>query len=109
MPSLLRRGDCVSESGVVYSQFVFVIPRWRSLCGRYLVDIVEIFLCEGGDVEQWLESRNISLCLRLDLSLNSLSIYLALLYIVLIHIHARYCLCAHTCVQPREILKHLNF
>jgi len=23
-------------------------------------DIVEILLCEGGDVEQWLEPRNIS-------------------------------------------------
>jgi len=28
-------------------------------------DIVKILLCEGGDVEQWLEPRNISWCLRL--------------------------------------------
>ena len=31
------------------------------------MDIVEILLCEGGDVEQWLEPQNISSCLRLDL------------------------------------------
>ena len=80
--------DC-ERVGVVYSQFVFVIPWWTSLCGRSLVDIVEIFLCEGGDVEQWLESRNISLCLRLDLSLNSLSLSLCLaLLILLIYIRA---------------------
>ena len=30
-----------------------------SLCGKSCVDeIVEILLCEGGDVEQWLEPRN---------------------------------------------------
>ena len=32
------------------------------LCGKSCVDdIMEILLCEGGDVEQWLEPRNISL------------------------------------------------
>ena len=52
---------------------------WEVLCGH----IVEIFLCEGGDVEQWLEPRNISLCLRLIYFLSTLSLlYLALLYIV---------------------------
>jgi len=34
---------------------------WEVLCGH----IVEILLCEGGDVEQWLESQNISRYLRL--------------------------------------------
>ena len=37
-----------------------------SLCGKSCVDvIVEIFLCEGEDVEQWLEPQNIFLCFRL--------------------------------------------
>ena len=31
----------------------------------YVNDIVKILLCEGGDVEQWLEPRNISWCLCL--------------------------------------------
>ena len=36
------------------------------LCEKSCVDdIVKILLCEGGDVEQWLEPRNISWCLRL--------------------------------------------
>ena len=106
------RSSCVEEkkSGVVYSWFVFVISQWRSLCGRSCKDIVKILLCEGRDVEQWLEPRNISVCLRLDFLSNSLSLslYLALLLLIHIHIHARYCSCAHTCVQLREFLKHLN-
>ena len=47
--------------------------------------IVEILLCEGGDVEQWLEPQNMSLCLRLrldSLSLNSLSCI-----VIIAHIH----------------------
>jgi len=69
------------------------------------VDIVKKILCEDGDVEQWLEARNISSCLHLDLfsQLSSL-LYLTLYYIIHIHIHARFSLCAHTCVQPREHL-----
>ena len=42
---------------------------WEVLCRH----IVEILLCEGGDVEQWLELRNISLCLRLNLSISQFS------------------------------------
>jgi len=41
----------VFESGVVYSKCWVVIPWWRSLFGRSCVDIVEILLCKGGDVE----------------------------------------------------------
>ena len=44
---------------VVFSQ---ILSR-GSLCGKSCVDaIIEILLCEGGDVEQWLEPRNISYC-----------------------------------------------
>ena len=41
------------ERGVVYSQVVFAqILSGGSLCGKSCVDaIVEILLCEGGDVE----------------------------------------------------------
>ena len=41
------------ERGVVYSQVVFAqILSGGSLCGKFCVDaIVEILLCEGGDVE----------------------------------------------------------
>ena len=72
------RGDCccalplvkrlyLLERGVVYSKIVLPkILSGGSLCGKSCVgDIVKILLCEGGDVEQWFEPRNISLCLRL--------------------------------------------
>ena len=47
---------------IVFAQ----ILNGDSLCGKSCVGaLVEILLCEGGDVEQWLELRNMSLCLRL--------------------------------------------
>ena len=61
---------------------VIVIPRWRSLCGRSCVYIVEILLCEGRDVKQWLEPRNKFLYLHLHLSLSFF--YLVLPYIAYI-------------------------
>ena len=40
------------ERGVVYSQIVFTQILRGSLCGKSCVDeLVEILLCEGGDVE----------------------------------------------------------
>jgi len=51
---------------------------WEVLCGH----IVEILLCEGGDVEQWLEPQNISWCLRLIHCLLISLLYFVLLYIV---------------------------
>ena len=45
----------VFERGLVYSKCRVIIPQWRSPCGRSYVDIVEILLCEGGDMEQWLK------------------------------------------------------
>ena len=54
------------ERGVRYSWLLYcpkILGR-GSLCGKSCVDdIAEIFLWEGGDVEQWLEPRNISYCL----------------------------------------------
>ena len=55
-----------------------------SLCRKSCVDdIVEILLCEGGNVEQWLEPRNISCCLRL---IHYLLLSLSLFHCVLHHI-----------------------
>ena len=62
------------------------------------MNIVDILLCEGGDVEQWLESRNISSYLRLDFFFITLSLlYLALFYIVHIHMLDIVCVCPHLC------------
>ena len=48
---------------VVFTQ----ILNGGSLCGKSCVDeIVEILLCEGEDVEQWLESRNKLLVFAFD-------------------------------------------
>ena len=56
----------VLERGVVYSlPCTCKFLSGGSLCGRSCVDIAEILLCEGGNVKQWLEPRNISCCLRL--------------------------------------------
>ena len=94
-------GLCI-ERGVVYSKCWVVIPQWRSLCGGSCVDIVKILLCEGGDVEQWLEPQNKSLCLRLIHYLSTLSLlYLALVYIVHIHMLDIVCVCPHLCWAKR--------
>ena len=75
---LLCRGVWESWSCVL-QVYIVVIPQWRSLCGRFCVDIVKIFLCEGGDVMQWLECQNISFCLCLIFFLSTLiSLCLAL-------------------------------
>jgi len=69
-------------------------------------DIVKIILCEGGDVEQWLEPRNISLCLRLIdyfLTLSLSLIYLALFHIVHIILVCLVLFVCLTCVEPREL------
>ena len=63
---LLCRGCCflreeLCTPSLYYSNPQWRFPVWEGLCGR----IVKILLCEGGDVEQWLEPRNISWCLRL--------------------------------------------
>ena len=89
----------VFERGVVCFKCSVVIPQWRSLCGRSCVDIVEILLCEGGDVEQWLEPQNLCLIHYLLLCLSYILHYLYCSYLI----HARYCLCTHTCVEPREL------
>ena len=99
VPSLLCRGVCV-DRGVVYSPCWVVIPQWRSLCGRSCVDIVEILLCEGGDVE-WLEPRNISWCLRLIHYFSTLSLFISCIVITCSYSYTKYSLCAHLCSTKR--------
>ena len=95
VPCLCERLYSV-ERGVVYSQIVIAqILNGGSLCGKFCVDdIVEIFLCEGGYVEQWLEPRNISLCLRLFHYLYTPSLILCIASYFSYHIYAWVCLCA---------------
>ena len=74
---------CVRERSCVLSVLscncLMEVPLWK-----VLVDVVEILLCEGGDVEQWLEPRNMSLSLHLIHYLSTLTlIYLALLYLLI--------------------------
>ena len=86
------------ERGVVYSQVVFAqILSGGFLCEKSCVDdIVKILLCEGGDVEQWLEPWNISWCLCWS-TISKLSLlYYALHYFILFisYLYACYYLCA---------------
>ena len=56
----------VGERSCVLLVCITQILSGGSLCGKSCVDdIEEILLCEGEDVKQWFEPRNISWCLRL--------------------------------------------
>ena len=83
------------ERGVVYSQVVFAqILSGGSLCRKSCVDaILEILLCEGGDVELGARTSKHILMFAFDLlSLNSLSLSLSLILCItsyyLYHIYA---------------------
>ena len=96
------------ERGVVYSQVIFFqILSGGSLCGKSFVDaIVEIFLCEGGDVELGARTSKHILVFAFDpLSLSSLSYFVPCIdsYCSFILICLILFVCAHTCVQPREL------
>ena len=69
------------ERGVVYSQIVFTqILSGGSLCGKSCVDkLVEILLCEGGDVELCARTSKHILVFVFD----PLSLTLSLLYCAL--------------------------
>ena len=88
----------VGERSCVLLVYITQIFSGGSLCGKSCVDdLVEILLCEDGGVEQWLEPRNISLCLRLIHYLKTLSLLnFALYYFILFisYLYAWYCLCA---------------
>ena len=71
------------------------VPWWKVLCGH----IVEILLCEGGDVEQRLEPRNISLYLRLIYFL--LPLFISCIDL-LAYIHMLDIICVPTLVLNQE-------
>ena len=80
------------ERGVVYSRlYLPQILSGGSLCGKSRVDeLVEILMCEGGDVELCAQtSKHISV-----FAFDPLSLTLSLLHCALIHIVISYsCLC----------------
>jgi len=76
---------------------------------RSCVDIVDILLCEGGDVEQWFEPRNISSCLRLIHYLSTISLFISYIALHCSYSYSRYSLYVPTLVFNQEsLLKHLN-
>ena len=90
------------ERGVVYSPFVFTqILSGGSLCGKSCVDeLVEILLCEGGDVELGARILKHILVFAFDpLSLPfSLILCLALIHIVnIIYMLVFICVCPYMC------------
>ena len=67
------------------------------------MDAVKILLCEGGDVEQWRTSKHILVFAIDPLSLNSISLISCIDLYCSYLIYVWYCLCAYTCVEPREL------
>ena len=93
-----RERSCLLQSCITQ------ILSGGSLCEKSCVDaIVEIFLYEGRDVEQWLEPRNISQCLRLiHFLLLSLSLsYFVHCFILSYHIHAWFVCMPHLYLTTR--------
>ena len=72
VPYLLCRGGCVGERSCVLLALYLQISQWMFPVWGSYVDIVKILLCEGGNVEWWLEPRIISCCLRLIHYLSTL-------------------------------------
>ena len=67
------------------------------------MDVMEILLYEGGDVEQWHEHRNISWRLRLIHYFSTLSLFISCIALhYSYYIHARYYLCVPTLVLNQE-------
>ena len=107
------RGCVVIERGVVYSQLLYCpkILSGGSLCGKSCVEeLVEILLCEGGDVELGARtSKHISVFAFDPLSLTlSLTLCLALIHIVISYT-CLCCLCVPILVFNQEsFTSHLN-
>ena len=77
------------ERGVVYSQFVFTqILSEGSLCGKSYVDeLVEILLCEGGDVELCARTLKYIFVFAFDPLSLTLSFILCLALIHIVHLY----------------------
>ena len=107
VPSLLCRGVRVR---VVYFLFVNgIIPWWRSLCGRSLADSWNPSVSRRGRIAMARTSKHILMFAIDYLPLSQLSqLLISCISIIVQFILTWYCLCAHTCIKPRELLKHLN-
>ena len=68
--------------------------------------IVEILLCEGVDIKQWLEPRNISWCLRLIYYLSTLSLFISCIVITCSYSYTCLILfmCPHLCSTKRALI-----
>ena len=68
------------------------------------MDVVEILLCEGRGRRAVARTSKHILVFAFDpLSLNSISFISYIALYCSYHIPAWYCLCAHTCVEPKEL------
>ena len=96
LASKCRGGIWNWERSCVLPVVVTPNPRWRFPVWESCVDKVsglEILLCEGGDVEQWLEPRNKLLVFAIDLLSLTLSLYFEHCIILPYHIYACVCVC----------------
>ena len=89
---------------VLSCNFSVKIPLWKVLCGYSENPSV----WKRGRKAVARTSKHILVFMFDFLSLNSLFFISYNVIIIHIHIHARYYLCARTCVQQRELLTHLN-
>ena len=105
VPYLLCRGGIVGERSCVLPVCIIQILSGGSLCGKSCVDdIVEIFLCEGGDVEQGARTSKHVLVFAFDPLSLTLSYILSCIdsYCSISYICLGLFVC-HTCVKPREL------
>ena len=108
MPSSKCRGCVVLERGVVYSQIVFAqILSGGSLCGKSCMDeLVEILLCEGGDVELCARTSKHIRVFAFDRLTLTLSLYFCALHHFILIIH-NYMLGLFVCASL--VLNHESF
>ena len=103
VPCLLCRGDCVRKRScvlpVLSCNSSVEVPLWKVLCGR----------SENPSV--WRRGHRVvarilkHLCLRLIHYISTLSLFISCIALhCSYYIRAWYWLCAHTCVEPRELL-----
>ena len=91
----------------MYSQVVFTQnPQWRfPVWEAFVDDIVEILLCEGGDVELGARTSKHIFVFAFDpLSLNSLSFISCIDSYCSYHIYAWYCLYASLMLNQESFI-----
>ena len=99
------RGYVVIQRGVVYSRLLYCPnPQWRFPVWESCVDkLVEILLCEGGDVELCARtSKHIRVFAIDPLTLNSLFYFVPCIIYIAISFICLCCLCVpHLCLTTR--------